>query len=383
MPDNHEAVAERRAVRREGERSAQDTTNTDSPGSEHDPTAAAADQAASEIEQAASDRAQVASDEDQAADDQDQADDDEDQAVADRDQATDDREQASSDREQAAHVPGRNPAFETEFRRHHEDARVVRQETTSDREDATQERATAGFERSSDALRRDEHATLRDLTAEVRDRAAEDRDQAIAEYQQAVGSNGNGGVAAAKTRAEAAVDRARAAEDRESAAEDRREAARLRERLEYELENAQLDDLTGFYLRGLGKAMLQREIDRSRRSDGRMVLAYIDVDGLKRVNDEEGHDAGDRLLVNVAAAIRSRLRSYDPVVRMGGDEFVCIVSETDLEVGRGVVRAIRRGLTERQEGASITVGLAALEPDDSLDTLCARADAGLRATKAA
>ena len=139
-------------------------------------------------------------------------------------------------------------------------------------------------------------------------------------------------------------------EDRASAAEDRRQAADERERLESQLERAQLDDLTGFYLRGLGKAMLQREIDRSRRSEGRMVLAYIDVDGLKQVNDEHGHDAGDRLLVNVADAIRSRLRSYDPVVRMGGDEFVFVVSETDLDATHSVVKAIRGALTERQAG---------------------------------
>ena len=241
----------------------------------------------------------------------------------------------------------------------------------------------AGFERSADALRRDEHAALRDLTAEVRDRAAEARDRAIAEYEVALNRDGTGGAAAASTRAEAALDRARAAQDRERAAEDRRRGADERDRLQSELENAQLDELTGFYLRGLGKAMLQREIDRSRRADGRMVLAYIDVDGLKQVNDAQGHDAGDRLLVNVAEAIRSRLRSYDPVVRMGGDEFVCVVSESDLDVGRSVVKAISRGtLPSARQTPRSRVGLAALQADDSLETLCARADAVLREAKA-
>ena len=278
-------------------------------------------------------------------------------------------------------MPGRNAAFETGFKRLHDDARVAREETTSEREVATQERAAAGFMRRADALRRDEHAALRDLTAAVRDRAAEARDRAIAEYEDVLSDSG--GIAAASTRAEAAVDRARAAEDRERAAEDREQAADERDRLQSELESAQLDELTGFYMRGLGKAMLQREIDRSRRADGRLVLAYIDVDGLKQVNDEHGHDAGDRLLVDVADAIRSRLRSYDPVVRMGGDEFACVVSESDLDVGRSVIKAIRRALAERQPDASITVGLAALEADDSLETLCARADGALRETKSA
>ena len=68
---------------------------------------------------------------------------------------------------------------------------------------------------------------------------------------------------------------------------------------------------------------------------------------------------------------------------MGGDEFVCFVSESDLDAGRRVVKEIRGALAEGESGASITVGLAALEADDSLETLCARADTVLRETKAA
>ena len=337
-------------------------------------------QAASDKEQAAADEEQAASDKDQAASDKDQAASDEDQVASDEDQAADDREQAASDREQAAHVPGRNVAFETGFGRLHEDARVARQESTTGREDATQERAAAGSsERGRPAprraclLARSHRRGPRPRRRGPRPRHSRVRDGAEPRYRRS----------SREHRAEAASDRARAVEDRASAAEDRRQAAEERERLEAQLERAQLDDLTGFYLRGLGKAMLQREIDRSRRADGRMVLAYVDVDGLKQVNDTQGHDAGDRLLVNVAEAIRSRLRSYDPVVRMGGDEFVFVISESDLDATRSVVKAIRGALTDRQEDASITVGLAALEADDSLESLCARADAVLRKRKSA
>ena len=339
------------------------------------------DQTSSDADQTLSDSDQTAADTDQVASDNDQAVANREQVTSDKDQAAADREQATSDKEEAAHMPGRNAAFETGFTRLHEDARVAREETTTEREAATQERAAAGFMRRADALRRDEHASLRDFTAAVRDRAAEARDRAIDEYDLAQ-SRDTGGVAAS-TRAEAAVDRARAAEDRQRAAEDRERAADERDRLQSELERAQLDELTGFYMRGLGKAMLQREIDRSRRGDSRMVLAYIDVDGLEQVNAEQGHDAGDRLLINVANAIRSRLRSYDPVVRMGGDEFACVVSESDLDVGHRVIVAIRSALAERQPDASITVGLAALEADDSLETLCERAGAVIRESKAA
>jgi diguanylate cyclase (GGDEF)-like protein len=127
---------------------------------------------------------------------------------------------------------------------------------------------------------------------------------------------------------------------------------------------------------------LQQEIDRGQRSDGRLVLAYIDVDGLKQVNDERGHLAGDQLLKDVAGAMRSRLRSYDPVVRLGGDEFVCMVSETDLETARDIFKNIQKALAARQKSASMSVGLAALRADDSLETLMARGDAALLRTRA-
>ena len=66
-----------------------------------------------------------------------------------------------------------------------------------------------------------------------------------------------------------------------------------------------------------------------------IVVIFLDVDGLKHVNDTEGHASGDRLLVDTVATIRKRVRSYDLVIRYGGDEFVCAL----LEVALGPVRA--------------------------------------------
>jgi diguanylate cyclase (GGDEF)-like protein len=79
----------------------------------------------------------------------------------------------------------------------------------------------------------------------------------------------------------------------------------------------------------MGDAALQHEIDRARRGDGRLVLAYVDVDRLTAINDRKGHSAGDALLVAVVSTMRANLRSFDPVVRYGGDEFVCAMSGTD------------------------------------------------------
>jgi len=205
-------------------------------------------------------------------------------------------------------------------------------------------------------------ARSRDLAAEARERAAEAQERAL----------GIPNTDVARTRAEAAADRARAAEDRARAAEDRHQAAWDRQAAQAELEKTQLDDLTGFYRRGLGKAILQKEIDRSRRSNGRLVLASIDVDGLDQGSDEDGHSSDDLALEQVASAIRSRLRSFDPVVRLDGHTFACVVSGSDLDAARKVFKDIQEALVAGEQRTPISVGLAALRTDDSLETLMAR-----------
>lgn len=240
----------------------------------------------------------------------------------------------------------------------------------------TEIRAVTTFDRAEEAVRRDQRAALRDVQATARDHIADRRDHASEEHERAMG---RGDTYPSRARATASADRSRAAEeDRAHAAEDRDHAARDREQARIELEKAQLDDLTGFYRRGLGTAVLQREIDRSRRSGGHLAFAYCDVDGLKQVNDEKGHAAGDAHLKGLAAAIRSRLRSYDPVVRMGGDEFVCALSEIDLEQASRIFHDVQDILAKRRDGASVSFGLAALRPDDDLTTLLERSDHALR-----
>jgi diguanylate cyclase (GGDEF)-like protein len=176
--------------------------------------------------------------------------------------------------------------------------------------------------------------------------------------------------------AEAAADRARAAADRARAAMDRANAARERARLESELRLAHLDELTGAYRREMGRLALSHEIDRARRSDGRFVLAFVDVDGLKAANDRDGHAAGDRILQTVVRAMRARLRSFDPIIRYGGDEFVCGLSGTDVaEAGR---RFDAIGESIRQDaGVGISVGFATLTATDDADQLTERADAAM------
>jgi diguanylate cyclase (GGDEF)-like protein len=162
--------------------------------------------------------------------------------------------------------------------------------------------------------------------------------------------------------------------DREHAAMDRRQALA-------ELERAHTDDLTGAFRRGAGATVLQQELDRARRSGEGLVLAFVDVDGLKATNDKAGHAAGDARLREVVSAIRSKVRSYEPIVRHGGDEFLCSFAG----VGEADVRArfdeIEMVLEERDRSGSMSVGLAALRAQDTLQDLIRRADEALINTR--
>lgn len=268
-------------------------------------------------------------------------------ALADRDQLASDRDQLASDRDQ----------------------------------EAGKARAQAAEELARLAARRDTTAWQRDVTAQARDGAAERRDRDSAKIERKMASRGlplrTAITHAAELREQAARDRARAAEDRAQAAADRERAAEEREAALAELRRAHLDELTGAFRRGSGEDALQAEIDRARRGDGTLVLAFIDVDNLRRVNNRDGHAAGDALLRDVVAAIRSQIRSYEPIVRFGGDEFVCAVTGVDLAQAEERFAGIQNSLAEDRARASLSFGLAELRDDDSLGELIERADLAL------
>ena len=204
-------------------------------------------------------------------------------------------------------------------------------------------------ERDSIANTRDRGAAERDSIANTRDRAAAERDI----DPQLAPQPGSG-----------------------EPAEVPDEAALERARLEAELQRAHLDALTGAFRREMGRLALRNEIERARRSDGKFVIAFIDVDGLKGVNDRDGHAAGDRILRTLAATMRANLRSYDPIVRFGGDEFICGISSIDPGEAQHRIGVIDQSL-RNATGVGITAGLASLTSNESLEELTERADAAL------
>jgi diguanylate cyclase (GGDEF)-like protein len=142
-------------------------------------------------------------------------------------------------------------------------------------------------------------------------------------------------------------------------------------------EVAATDDLTGALRRSAGLAALQREIDRFRRVGGKgIVVIFLDVDGLKHVNDTQGHPAGDRVLVEMVAAIRKRVRSYDLVIRYGGDEFLCALVDVAPDDAERTLTDIRRQYTAKS-GHTVSVGMTNVGEADTAESVIARADAAL------
>jgi diguanylate cyclase (GGDEF)-like protein len=126
---------------------------------------------------------------------------------------------------------------------------------------------------------------------------------------------------------------------------------------------------------------LERELERARRAGEGLVVAFVDVDGLKQVNDTAGHLAGDALLIAVADSLRACLRSYDLILRFGGDEFVCALPNASLEQVRGRFSEVSRFLDACPAAGSITAGFTELRAGDRADDLIRRADADLLAQR--
>jgi diguanylate cyclase (GGDEF)-like protein len=318
---------------------------------------------------------QTASDHDQTASDADQTWSDHDQTASDRDQRSADEDQEASDADLAA---GGDAAV-------HDQSAAARARTHSDRATVSELRDDTADKRLDTASERDVAAAERDREANARDREARLRD-ALDDF---AGSD-DVLLKAERLRASAASDRAKAAEDRTKAARDREQAAAERElalraqaRARDALVLAATDELTGVSTRKDGLLSIAREIERAARTGVGLVLAFVDVNGLKEVNDTEGHPAGDRLLQLVAETMRVNVRPYDVIVRYGGDEFLCAMPNLDRATAGGRMKKVATTLAASHKHHSITFGLTEYEPGDDITGLISRADADLLQTRRA
>lgn len=141
---------------------------------------------------------------------------------------------------------------------------------------------------------------------------------------------------------------------------------------------ARSDALTGLPNRRALDEQLPRELARARRGDSPLCLAIVDLDHFKAFNDAHGHLAGDVALRESAIAWESALRGADTIVRFGGEEFVVLLPDCELEEGHEIVERLREATPGEQ---TCSAGLALWDFDESAEDLVARADAALYAAK--
>ena len=151
-----------------------------------------------------------------------------------------------------------------------------------------------------------------------------------------------------------------------------------------------LDGLTGVHNKRYLLEFLERELAGAKRHNYPLSLVLFDLDFFKQVNDQRGHLAGDHVLKEVAARIKSRVRREDLFARYGGEEFACVLSSTALDGAVTFAEHIRRMVAERPVTfdnqpvpVTISLGVACAHGELELDgpTLIKRADDNLYAAK--
>jgi diguanylate cyclase (GGDEF)-like protein len=141
----------------------------------------------------------------------------------------------------------------------------------------------------------------------------------------------------------------------------------------------QRDPLTGLYNRRHLFTRLEHELARQRRGHP-LAIIMLDLDAFKHVNDEQGHQRGDELLREIATAILASTRVIDVAARYGGDEFMLILPDTEIEQAQVVADRVAENVREvglrfdADKPVTASVGLATALEDDTAEALIRRAD---------
>lgn len=163
---------------------------------------------------------------------------------------------------------------------------------------------------------------------------------------------------------------------------------KLQEELQQLSEVVRIDQLTGVLnRRGMDEAF-STEIARFRRSGELLSIALLDIDNFKMLNDQHGHAAGDSALKHLAGVVKRAVRPTDIVTRMGGEEFVVILPNTNLEEAVVTMSRLQRALTKeyflgnnQKLLITFSAGVALFKTEDDVNSILARADQAMYLAK--
>lgn len=156
-----------------------------------------------------------------------------------------------------------------------------------------------------------------------------------------------------------------------------------RKRMEEEIRSLSItDSLTGLHNRRGFLTLAEQQLKFSDRHKKDMLLFFADIDGLKEINDEMGHEEGDKALIYIAAILKQTLRSSDVIARIGGDEFAILTMETTELFPKAIMERLQNYIDKynkegnRRYKISISTGTAHYDPENpcSLNELMSRAD---------
>ncbi len=166
--------------------------------------------------------------------------------------------------------------------------------------------------------------------------------------------------------------------------------AKLQSKVQQLDQLAHLDPLIGLPNRRGFMRQLDALISRAKRYGDHGAMLFVDIDGLKAINDSRGHKAGDEALIRVSEMLVSGVRSGDCVARLGGDEFGILLERAD----QAIANETAARLVERIAGSgfshggtplplSVAIGVGIIAPDDDAEAVMARADQAMYLKKSA
>ncbi|EWC40252.1 biofilm regulation diguanylate cyclase SiaD [Stutzerimonas stutzeri] len=153
-------------------------------------------------------------------------------------------------------------------------------------------------------------------------------------------------------------------------------------------EASTLDSLTGIANRRLLTERLREESERAKRYARPLAVVMLDIDRFKGINDDYGHDVGDRVLIEVVRVMESEIREHDLCGRWGGEEFLILMPECPAERAKMVMRrlgdsiaALGVRVNDSLLRVTVSMGIAELRPDETYSSTINRADSALLRAK--